>query len=90
MDNELIEGIAKQTEGFSGREIMKMVVAWHDAAFTLPDATLRPDVMETVLNKFKLQHKLKDTWTKQEALIMEKQLGTEGIKSGSYKSQMQT
>lgn len=75
VDHELIESIAEQTEGFSGREIMKMVVAWHDAAFTLPDAVLTPAVMDNVLNKFKLQHKLKETWTKQEAMIFEKLVG---------------
>lgn len=30
---ELIDEIAKLTEGFSGRELTKMVVAWHDSAF---------------------------------------------------------
>jgi hypothetical protein len=38
---------------------MKMVVAWHDAAFTLPDAILTPEVMDNVIHKFHLQHKLK-------------------------------
>jgi ATPase family AAA domain-containing protein 3A/B len=42
---ELIEQIAAESEGFSGREIMKMVVAWHDAAFATPDATLTPELM---------------------------------------------
>ena len=31
---EIIEDIAQETEGFSGRELTKMVIAWHDAAFT--------------------------------------------------------
>ena len=38
VDKDIIEKIAAETEGFSGREITKMVIAWHDAAFTLPDA----------------------------------------------------
>ena len=46
---EIIEGIAEKTEGFSGREITKMVIAWHDAAFTLPDACLTPDLMQKIL-----------------------------------------
>jgi len=54
VDHELIAQIAAETEGFSGREIMKMVVAWHDAAFTLPDAVLSPTVMRNVLHKFHL------------------------------------
>ena len=51
---EVIETIAAETEGFSGREITKMVIAWHDAAFTLPDAVLSPELMTKVLAKFKL------------------------------------
>ena len=51
---EVVDSIAKQTEGFSGREITKMVIAWHDAAFTLPDAVLSPDLMQKVLSKFHL------------------------------------
>jgi hypothetical protein len=43
-----------------------MVVAWHDAAFTLPQPILTPEIMKQVLNKFHLQHRLKDTWTKEE------------------------
>jgi hypothetical protein len=54
-----------------------MVIAWHDAAFTLPDAVLTPDLMEKVLGKFHLQHKLKETWTSDESKILEKLIFTE-------------
>lgn len=60
---EIIDEIAEKTEGFSGREITKMVIAWHDAAFTLPDACLTPDLMFKILERFHLQHKLKKNWT---------------------------
>lgn len=63
VDNEIIDEIAVATDGFSGRELTKMVIAWHDAAFTLPDAVLTPEIMRNVLSKFHLQHQLKDTWT---------------------------
>jgi len=63
---ELISEFAGKTEGFSGREITKMVIAWHDAAFAMPDAVLTPELMHRILEKFHLQHKLKETWTKQE------------------------
>ena len=86
VDHALIERIAAETEGFSGREIMKMVVAWHDAAFTMDDALLTPQVMENVLHKFHLQHKLKETWTKQEALIFEKLLQSEDLEAGSQQA----
>tara|TARA_B110000285_G_scaffold204910_1_gene242245 strand:- start:60 stop:395 length:336 start_codon:yes stop_codon:yes gene_type:complete len=49
-----------------------MVIAWHDAAFTLPDAVLTPEIMRNVLAKFNLQHQLKDTWTQDEQKILEK------------------
>ena len=51
-----------------------MVVAWHDAAFTLPDAVLSPELMQRVLRKFQLQHKLKQTWTDSESKLMEKMI----------------
>ena len=54
IDKSLIEDIAKKTVGFSGREIMKMAVAWHDAAFTTVDLVLTPEIMLRVLEKFKL------------------------------------
>ena len=72
INQELIDDIAAQSEGFSGREIMKMAVAWHDAAFTTSDLVLTPDIMMRVLKKFQLQHKLKSTWTKDEAQIFGK------------------
>ncbi len=53
---------------------MKMVVAWHDAAFTTADLLLTPDILDRILEKFKLQHKLKSTWTRSEALIYEKMI----------------
>ena len=89
IDHGLIEEVAKATEGFSGREIMKMVVAWHDAAFTLPDATLTPDVVRNVLHKFELQHKLKDTWTSDESAIFGKLVGHDNDEAlvGSNKNQ---
>jgi ATPase family AAA domain-containing protein 3A/B len=72
VDNEFIEGIAGQTEGFSGRELFKLVVAWHDAAFSRPDPVLTQDLMSEILDKFLRQHELKATWSKEEAKLMEK------------------
>ena len=45
ISRELIKDMAAQSIGFSGREIMKMVVAWHDAAFTMPEPILTPEIM---------------------------------------------
>lgn len=71
---EIVQEIAEASEGFSGRELTKMVIAWHDAAFTLPEPVLTPDLMRRVLKKFQLQHALKATWSKEEAAMMEKML----------------
>ena len=51
---EIVQEIAEASEGFSGRELTKMVIAWHDAAFTLPEPVLTPDLMRRVLKKFQL------------------------------------
>lgn len=72
VDQDVIEDIANKTEGFSGREITKMVIAWHDAAFSTEEAILTPDIMHRILTKFQTQHKLKSNWSKEEALILEK------------------
>lgn len=72
--NEYISEIAKKIEGFSGREIFKMVVAWHDAAFSKPDPVLTPELMEEILEKFKKQHSQKERWTKKEEKLLEKML----------------
>jgi len=71
---EIIDQIAADTVGFSGRELTKMVIAWHDAAFTLPDPCLTPDLMFKVLKKFHLQHKLKETWNADESKLYEKMI----------------
>merc|ERR1740139_1255054 len=80
---DLIAEIANKTEGFSGREITKMVVAWHDAAFAMPDAVLTPELMDRILEKFHLQHKLKETWTSDEKLLFEKMIDTSKLQEGS-------
>ena len=51
---ELIEDIARQTEGFSGRELTKTVVAAHDAAFARPDAILTSELIYQVVDRMKL------------------------------------
>ena len=54
ISHDVVERVARETAGFSGRAITKMVVAWHDAAFTLPDPVLTPEIMDRILEKFKL------------------------------------
>ena len=72
VSDEFVEQIAKDTENFSGRELFKMVVAWHDAAFMKPDPILTPEIMHKIHEKFKAQNKLKKNWTKDEEKMYEK------------------
>ena len=60
-----------------------MVVAWHDAAFTLPEPILSPEIMNKILKKFHLQHKLKKTWTKDEGFVLSKLLNLDESMIGS-------
>ena len=60
--DEFIDQICEQTAGFSGREIYKLVIAWHDAAFNQENAVLTPEVMQRVLENHIDQHKQRDQW----------------------------
>jgi len=75
IDHEFITRVSQETEGFSGREITKMVIAWHDAAFAQIDPVLTKELMEAILKKFHIQHRLKKTWTRSEAKMLEKLIG---------------
>lgn len=62
LDSDYIEDIAKRTEGFSGRELTKLVVSWHDAAFAKENPVLDKEIVETVLKRHLEQNKTKDKW----------------------------
>lgn len=57
-----VEAVAMQTEGFSGRELYKLVIAWHDAAFNVENAVLTPELMDTVLQSHIKQHSQRQQW----------------------------
>ena len=59
---EYIEEIAKKIEGFSAREVTKLVVSWHDAAFAKAEPILDKEVMERVLAYHLNQNKTKNKW----------------------------
>ena len=64
LSQELIEQIAIRTEGFSGRELTKLVISWHDAAFAKSDPILDKDTIEEVLSRHIGQNSTKDKWNK--------------------------
>lgn len=41
--------MADETEGFSGREIAKLAIAWQAAAYGTPDSSFNPELMFEVL-----------------------------------------
>lgn len=59
---EYIEEIAKKIEGFSAREVTKLVISWHDAAFAKENPVLDNEVIEQVLNNHLNQNKTKSKW----------------------------
>eukprot|EP00630_Chrysocystis_fragilis_P003698 CAMPEP_0197400078 /NCGR_PEP_ID=MMETSP1165-20131217/16295_1 /TAXON_ID=284809 /ORGANISM="Chrysocystis fragilis, Strain CCMP3189" /LENGTH=538 /DNA_ID=CAMNT_0042926117 /DNA_START=17 /DNA_END=1633 /DNA_ORIENTATION=+ len=66
-DDHLARAV-EATQGFSGREIEKLVVAWQAAAFATPDATFAPDTLHQVLQTHVDQRDLKRRWTQEPAL----------------------
>jgi ATPase family AAA domain-containing protein 3A/B len=64
LSQELIEQIAVKTEGFSGRELTKLVISWHDAAFAKSDPILDKELTEEVLQRHIEQNGTKNKWNK--------------------------
>lgn len=72
VDQPFIEKMAEKSDGFSGREIMKMVIAWHDAAFALEIPVLTPDIMEKILLRFQDMHEIKKEWGEEGSELLAK------------------
>ena len=62
IDSNYIDDIARRTEGFSGRELNKLVVSWHDAAFAKDDPILDKATIESVLERHLEQNRVKRNW----------------------------
>lgn len=58
----LVNAAVAATEGFSGREIQKLVVAWQAAAICSDDAMLDSVMFQEVLDTQIAQRKLKESW----------------------------
>lgn len=52
------------TEGFSGRQLSKLAIAWQAAAFGSIDNTLTHPLLLKVLNQHLQQQEQKGTWQK--------------------------
>lgn len=62
LDGDYIDNIAERTEGFSGRELTKLVIAWHDAAFAKEEPILDKETVEKVLKHHLKQNETKEQW----------------------------
>ena len=67
VDKAVLDDIAVKTEGFSGREIAKLAIAWQAAAYGTDSATLTPPMMAEILDVFLGQHNQRTVWEGQEA-----------------------
>jgi len=67
IDDAFLEDVATRTEGFSGRQIAKLVVAYQAAVFGSGTTRLTAGLAETVL-KYKLEHR-------EENLLGQKEIG---------------
>jgi ATPase family AAA domain-containing protein 3A/B len=59
LDEDFLEDVAKRTEGFSGRQLVKLVVAYQAAVFGSGTTRLTKGLAETVL-QYKLVHREED------------------------------
>jgi ATPase family AAA domain-containing protein 3A/B len=69
VSESVIRHFAAETEGYSGREISKLAIAWQAAAYGTVDATLSADLMMQVLGETKSSKKQKQSWLSKEELL---------------------
>jgi ATPase family AAA domain-containing protein 3A/B len=62
VSDEVIHGFAKSTEGYSGREISKLAIAWQAAAYGTENATIDVGVLDKVLAESKDSKRQKLSW----------------------------
>lgn len=67
-DDALIHDIVKQTKGYSGREINKLVIAWQAAAYGNVNAFIDESVMRKVLAESKESKRQKQGWLSKEEI----------------------
>lgn len=67
--DDFIENIAKQTSGYSGREISKLVIAWQAAAYGNQNAVLDDQIMLRVLKESQDSKSQKRSWLSKEEIL---------------------
>jgi len=67
IDENVLRSVASSTEGFSGREISKLAIAWQAAAYGTEKATLTADMLQQVLEESKVAKRTKQQWIKSDS-----------------------
>ncbi len=62
LDKEYIDEIALKSEGFSARELTKLVISWHDEAFAKSEPILDKETAGKVVDRHIIQYKMKNKW----------------------------
>lgn len=62
VDAEMLASVAQRTDGFSGREVAKLAIAWQAAAYGSTNAAFGPALLESVLAAHKDQKERKLLW----------------------------
>lgn len=68
IDETVLRSVATVTEGYSGREISKLAIAWQAAAYGTANATIDKALLEEVLAESKNSKKQKSSWLSKEEL----------------------
>ena len=66
IDESVLRSVATATEGYSGREISKLAIAWQAAAYGTANATIDKALLEQVLEESKSSKRQKSSWLSKE------------------------
>lgn len=66
LNETVLRSFAVATDGYSGREISKLAIAWQAAAYGTTNATIDVDLMTSVLQESQMSKKMKLSWASAE------------------------
>lgn len=66
LSDEYLTEVSKRLEGFSGREIGKLVVSWHDEMYAKDSTKLDKEIVEKVLERHIEQVKTMQEWNEKQ------------------------
>ena len=62
----VVDDVCERTEGFSGREMSKLAIAWQAAAYGSEPAVLTEQVLHEVVDQHVAQKAIKQAWSESE------------------------